>query len=209
MKWLKKRMSLTLLLLLVFSLGGCSSEYAKSEDIKLTPARWSADGSFWGIEYSEDEGGVLLTNTSTSHAKVEVIAKFYDDDRNYIDEDSKSLTLRANGSWFVFFDKDDDVAKIEYSVTTDEPFWDVVSLDDIEIEYEDEKVIVKNKSKTGTEACSIQFVYYKNGKIVDVVTGTVNDGYVPANEKVAEEISFDTSVRYDEYKVNIYCLHEK
>lgn len=205
---------LMLIVLCVMLIGGCGkSDYAQVEDIKITPAQWTQEGDFLGLDYTDTEGGALLTNTSSHHAKVEVKAKFYDEDYNYLDEDSQTITLKANESWFVFFDIDDEVADVKYSVETDEAFWEPALASDIELGYEDGEVIVTNKSDRDTEACSFQYVFYDMfGNILYVDGGTVNDGYVPAGEKVAEEYSLEYPKYlkdYDDYEVCIYCLFEK
>lgn len=132
---------------------------------------------------------------------MEVKAAFYDKDNNYVDEDSKSLTLKANEKWFLFFDIDDEVTDVKYSIETDDPFWEPALASDIELGYEDGKVIVINKSDKDTEACGFQYVFYDNaGNILYVDGGTVNDGYIPAGERVAEEYSLEYPAYLKDYE---------
>ena len=213
-KFMKRVAYGIIMLLSVMLFSGCgNSNYAKAEDIKITPAYWTTEGDFLGIGYTDTEGGVLLSNTSSNHAKVEVKAAFYDKDNNYVDEDSKSLTLKANEKWFLFFDIDDEVTDVKYSIETDAPFWEPALASDIELGYEDGKVIVINKSDKDTEACGFQYVFYDNaGNILYVDGGTVNDGYIPAGERVAEEYSLEYPAYlkdYEDFEVCIYCLFAK
>lgn len=201
-------------LLCVMFIGGCNaSGYAKVEDIELTPAYWTTEGEFLGIDYTDAEGGVLLRNTSSEHAEVKVKATYYDKDQNYIDDNSKSITLKANESWFIFFDIDDKASDIKYSVETKDVFWEPAKASEVEFGYEEGKIIVKNKSEKDIGACDFQYVFYdKDGVILYVDGGSVNNGYVPAGEKVAEEYSLEYPSYlkdYEDFEINLYCLYDK
>ena len=209
----KKVFVITLLMLSLLFCSGCDSQnYASVEEIQQKNGEWEVKNQLLGIDYTVNEGGVLLTNNGNT-ALVEVTAKFYDKDRNYLDEETKSLVLKASESWFVFFERLEDVEDVEYSIVTAETDREVPLATDIKLDYDEGKVVVSNLTEKNIEDFAFQYVYYNaSGDILFVENGTIHDGEIPASEKVAEEFSTeypDGLEKYDTVDVLIYCLFEK
>ena len=183
----------SLIILCVILLSSCGkTEFATVEEIKLTPARWEIENEFIGFDYSVEKGGVLVTNNGSNTTEIRVLAKYYDDDNCFLSDDTKTITLDAGDSWFVFFDMKEDAENVKYSATTDKPRNTPVSAVDIEFEFEDDKVIATNKSDKNFRNCAFQYVYYNSEQeILYVKSGTINDGYISAGEKASGDIPLE------------------
>ncbi len=222
--WINKRpANAYIAIFLLFACAGLigvliGASQLNDSDISWQSVSYETNDSFIGIEYSEMNYGVLVTNNSDEVVTVNMKAEYYNEDKNLIRTTGDHWTgaMAPGQSKFVEFDGDEDAKYVKYFMEEQKRADYIplnVGFDDgcevvFSINEAEEKFTIDNNTVYDIFA-GCQFIYYnEDGEVVYV--NRFGSYEISANKAITEWFEMtEPTIEYETCETICYAFKEK
>lgn len=189
----KIHISLLLAVLTIF-LTSCGTEIS-SEEVTYDLGSYCIESTFSTTWYE----CYVYTNNSKHDISVSAPVTFHDSDGNYVDDATYGINCIAPGASCIIKVKVPSGQTVEHNQKNDiykKSNYHSADLKSFDCTYTQENDIlnltVTNNSDKNTSGCTFYALYYDtNGKLIDLQSAVVNDGYLPSGEQFTIKFESD------------------